>query len=65
MDLLLDLLIGLSLMAVLASFILGLAAMARGPAGTGRSNRLMQARVWTQAAAVAILVVSLLLKSQR
>jgi hypothetical protein len=65
MDLLLDLLIGLSLLAVLASFFLGLAAMARGAAAAERSNRLMQARVWTQAGAVAVLVVSLFIKSRR
>jgi uncharacterized membrane protein len=64
MDIVLNVLIGASLLAVLVSFILGLAAMARGPAAGARSNRLMQARVWTQAIAIGILVISLMLKAR-
>jgi hypothetical protein len=64
MDLLINLLIGLSMAAVLASLGLGLFAMAKGGDYNARNgNKFMRWRVWTQAAAVGVLTISLLYKA--
>jgi len=64
MDLFVDLLIGLSMLGVVASLGLGLYAMAPGGRfNADNSNRFMRWRVWTQAAAVGVLVLSLLYKA--
>lgn len=64
MDVIVDLLIGLSLFGVVVSLGLGLYTMARGGQyNHDNANRFMRWRVWTQAAAVGVLVLSLLYKA--
>lgn len=64
MDILIDIAIGLSLVVVLATFILGMFAFSRqdGDAGA-RLNRLMAWRVRTQVIAIAVLALGMLIKS--
>ena len=57
MSILIDVLIGLSLLAVLASFFLGMLPFARNASGD-RSNVWMVWRVRTQIIAVGILMLS-------
>ncbi|MGZ3304993.1 MAG: hypothetical protein ACXU8U_03950 [Asticcacaulis sp.] len=65
MDIIIDIAIGLSLLVVLATFILGMAAFARnGVAASERLNRLMAWRVRTQLIAIAVLALGMLIKSQ-
>jgi hypothetical protein len=66
MDLFIDILIGVSMAGVLVSLGLGLFAMARGGSfNRDNGNRFMRWRVWTQAAAVGVLALSLLYKAGR
>lgn len=64
MDILVDILIGLCLLAVVASLCLGLFAMAKGgDRAAVQGNRMMRWRVWTQTLAVGVLILSLLYKA--
>lgn len=57
MDILIDILIALSLLAVVASFFLGMVAFSRN--GTGdSSNRWMAWRVRTQVISIGVLMLS-------
>lgn len=57
MDVIIDILIGLSLLAVLASFFLGMVAFSRNGADAA-SNRWMAWRVRTQVISVGVLMIS-------
>ncbi len=64
MDLIIDIMIGLSLAAVLASLGFGLFAMARGGAyNQDNANKFMRWRVWAQAISVGLLLLGLLYKT--
>ena len=64
MDIVLDIAIGISLLTVLVTFILGMFAFARNGTEAGaRLNRLMAWRVRTQLIAIAVLALGLLLKA--
>lgn len=64
MDILLDILIGLSLLAVIGSFFLGMIAFSRnGAQAAAKSNTLMAWRVRTQFIAVGVLMLSVLWKA--
>ncbi len=59
MDILLDILIGLSLLAVVGSFFLGMIAFSRnGAEAASKSNSLMAWRVRTQVIAIGVLMLS-------
>ena len=59
MDIVLDILIGLSLLTVVVSFFVGMVAFARnGAEAAATSNRFMAWRVKTQVIAVGVLLVS-------
>ena len=59
MDIILDLLIALSLITVVGSFVIGMIAFARnGSQAAETSNRFMAWRVKTQVIAVAVLLIS-------
>lgn len=65
MEILLDILIGLSLLTVVVTFFLGMVAFARnGEAAAAASNRLMSWRVKTQGIAVGVLLVCAWARSQ-
>ena len=58
MGIFINILIGLSLLAVLGSLFMGLVALARGGEyGAANSNRFMQWRVKTQAVAIVLLLL--------
>lgn len=58
MDIVLDILIGLSLLTVVVSFFLGMVAFARNDAeAASQSNRFMSWRVKTQVVAVGVLLI--------
>ena len=58
MDILLDILIGLSLLTVVGSFFVGMVAFAKnGAEAAATSNRFMAWRVKTQVVAVAVLLI--------
>ncbi len=64
MDILIDIAIGISLLVVLVTFVLGMFAFAKNDANSGaRLNRLMAWRVRTQLIAVVVLAVGMLLKA--
>jgi len=64
MDIIIDILIGLSMAVVLGSLGLGLFAMARGgDYNRDNANRFMRWRVWAQSASVGVLMLSLLYKT--
>lgn len=64
MDILIDIAIGVSLLVVLATFILGMFAFAQNGREAGaRLNRLMAWRVRTQLIAIAVLAAGVLLKA--
>ena len=62
MDILIDLLIALSLFAVVASFFLGMLAFSRNGAGE-TSNRWMAWRVRTQVISIGVLMLSVWFKT--
>jgi hypothetical protein len=65
MDIVVNVLIIVSLLAVVATFLLGMAAFSKQTPGAQQaSNRWMVWRVRTQIAAIIILMVSLWLKTQ-
>ena len=65
MGIFIDIMIGLSLLAVLGSLFMGLIALARGGEyGAANSNRFMQWRVKTQAVAIILLLIGFWYKSQ-
>ncbi|ESQ93589.1 membrane protein [Asticcacaulis sp. AC460] len=65
MNLLVNLAIGLSLIVVLVTFVLGMFAFARnGAEASARLNRLMAWRVRTQLIAIVVLALGVLIKSQ-
>ena len=58
MGIFIDIMIALSMLAVLASLFMGLIAMARGGEyAQQNSNRFMQWRVKTQAVAIVLLII--------
>lgn len=60
----LNILIGLSLLAVVATFVVGMVAFSRNGEAAGKAlNRAMAWRVKTQFVAIAILALSLWAKS--
>lgn len=64
MNIFFDILIGLSMLAVVGSFFAGMMAFARnGSEAQAKSNRMMSWRVRTQVIAIAVLMVSLWYKS--
>lgn len=66
MDIIIDIAIGLSLVTVLGTFILGMLAFARNGAAAGaRLNRLMAWRVRTQLIAIGVLALGMLIKANR
>lgn len=65
MNIFFDVLIGLSMLAVVGSFFLGMIAFARnGNGAQAKSNRMMVWRVRTQVIAIGVLMVSMWYKSQ-
>jgi hypothetical protein len=63
MDILINIVIGLSMLAVLASLFAGFYTMLRGGEfARANSNRFMRYRVITQAVAVAALTIGILFK---
>ncbi len=65
MDIFFDVAIGVSLLVVLVTFILGMFAFGRnGPEAGARLNRLMAWRVRTQIIAIIVLAVGMLAKSR-
>ncbi len=66
MDIIVDIAIGLSLLVVLLTFILGMLAFARnGQAAGARLNKLMAWRVRTQLIAIIVLALGMLAKAHR
>jgi len=64
MDIFLDILIGLSLIAVLASFFMGMIFFAQnGEVAAERSNTFMAWRVRTQVVSIGVLLLSLWYKA--
>jgi hypothetical protein len=64
MDIVIDIAIGLSLLVVLVTFILGMFAFARNDSQAGaRLNRIMAWRVRTQLIAILVLAAGVLLKA--
>ncbi len=64
MNIVIDIVIGLSMAAVLGSFGLGLVGMARGGEDNqDRGNRYMRWRVWAQTVSVILLMLGLLYKT--
>lgn len=65
MNIFFDILIGLSMLAVVGSFFAGMIAFARnGKEAHAKSNRMMSWRVRTQLIAIAVLMIGLWYKSQ-
>ncbi len=65
MNLVFDILIGLSILAVVGSFFAGMIAFARnGREAQAKSNRMMSWRVRTQVIAIAVLMIGMWYKSQ-
>jgi len=64
MDILINIAIGVSLLVVLATFILGMFAFGQnGKEAGARLNRLMAWRVRTQLVAIGVLALGMLIKS--
>ncbi|EGF92747.1 putative membrane protein [Asticcacaulis biprosthecium C19] len=65
LDLGVNIAIGLSMVVVLITFILGMVAFGQnGAAASARLNRLMAWRVRTQLIAIVVLAVGMLIKAQ-
>ncbi|ESQ76097.1 twin transmembrane helix small protein [Asticcacaulis sp. AC402] len=65
MDILLTVLIAVSLLAVVATFVIGMFAFARNGKEAGALlNRMMAWRVKTQVVAIAVLLISMWLKTR-
>ena len=65
MNIVFDILIALSLLAVVGSFLVGMLAFARnGSEAAAKSNRMMSWRVRTQLVAIAVLMIGMWYKSQ-
>jgi hypothetical protein len=65
MNIVFDILIGLSMLAVVGSFFAGMIAFAQnGREAEAKSNRMMSWRVRTQVIAIAVLMISMWYKSQ-
>ena len=64
MNIVFDILIGLSMLAVVASFFAGMIAFARnGNEAQSKSNKMMSWRVRTQFIAIAVLLIGMWYKS--
>lgn len=64
MDIIVNIAIGLSLLVVLATFIMGMFAFAQnGKEGSAKLNKAMEWRVRTQIVAIGILILSMAIKA--
>lgn len=64
MDVIVNIAIGLSLLVVLATFIMGMFAFAQnGKEAGARLNKAMEWRVRTQIVAIGILILSMVIKA--